>query len=244
MKINTIYLSYQGEVNPFGIGAPVIFVRTGGCHLRCYKNNPDINELCDTPEALEKNSGVDMTIEEIIFKLKDIRTSSGGVSLICLTGGDPLWRSTDELLEFFAHCHLNNFKVTVETSGTLNIANYRAYPSVFWILDYKLKSAAIKQKFIWGDIGNLRSSDFIKFVVYDQEDYTEFLSALPKLKQLTKATIAVGVYWGGKITNGQLISQLVDDKILGQVVINMQAHKLLTHYDLTDVSTTEIPKEL
>ena len=37
MKLNNIYTTFQGEVNAFGIGMPVIFIRLQGCHLRCYK---------------------------------------------------------------------------------------------------------------------------------------------------------------------------------------------------------------
>ena len=52
MFLNTIYTTFQGEVNPFGIGFPVIFLRLQGCHLRCYKKT--LGVLCDTPEGLDK----------------------------------------------------------------------------------------------------------------------------------------------------------------------------------------------
>lgn len=242
MRIQTIYSSYQGEVNKRGIGAPVIFVRTGGCHLRCYKET--LGVLCDTPEALEKSSGAEMTMDEIFDKVDNLSRNEGFIRYICLTGGDPLWRKPSELTDFFIESAKRGYEVSVETSGTLSIEKFYLYPNVSWVLDYKSISAGVKQEFVWENLDYLSQEDFIKFVIYDYKDLDEMAEMVPLLKDKTKAQIAVGLYWGGPVKSHILVAFLKAKGLLGQVVINMQSHKLLTHYDITSVKNTFIPTEL
>jgi organic radical activating enzyme len=70
LRLNTIYITYQGEVNHFGIGTHV-FLRLQGCPIRCYKDTMGV--LCDTPEALEKNNSLEVT--EIVNRLKTLRST-------------------------------------------------------------------------------------------------------------------------------------------------------------------------
>src|SRR5687768_7019810 len=97
-NINTIYPSFMGECNFRGIGAPVIFVRFQGCHLRCYKDT--LGTLCDTPEALEgKSGGKLLTLEEVVEKITYVSELMGGVRYLCFTGGDPLFQKPEPLIE-------------------------------------------------------------------------------------------------------------------------------------------------
>jgi len=245
MKISTIYPTYQGEVNIFGIGAPVIFVRTSGCHLRCYKET--LGLLCDTPNELDGTVGTDMSVEEIADSVRKISEDNGGIDLICFTGGDPLWRNQDEIHNLFAE--LSDFHISVETSGTLSIREFANYEHVSFVLDYKLSSAGVKQKFITKDLSVLSKNDIIKFVIYDQEDYSMFLELFKGLYESTLAKICVGTYWGGTkyMKSSTLIDMLKADRLLGKVHINMQAHKLLTMYDTLEesaFSAIKIPEKL
>ena len=249
MKIQTIYTSYQGEVNKFGIGAPVIFIRTAGCHLRCYKKTMGI--LCDTPEALSTESGDEMHhIAGILGKVRQLSNEAGGIKLVCLTGGDPLYRDPDSINDLLRVLGLAGFQVSVETSGTLSIANYRHHSHVSWVLDYKSISAGIKPKFQTQDIHLLKPTDYIKFVLNDEVDYNEFFDVVSVLKNQTSATIACGLFWGAKISYDWLIKTLIRDQMLGYVVINAQVHKMFTLYDHCvanenfDLSTISIPQKI
>lgn len=241
-KVNAIYATYQGEVNIQGIGAPVIFVRLQGCHLRCYLKT--LGTLCDTPEGLEKDfpGAMNIELDYILNVLQEIRAKSG-INLICLSGGDPLWRKQEEVFELLAAFSKAGFKTSVETSGTLSIKPYRNIPEVYWVLDYKLKSAGVPAPFKIDELSLLYNTDYIKFVVYDEEDYKEFKEVVYS-KLITDAQIAIGPYWGGKITSKQLVQNLLNDELLGKVKINAQMHKLLTLADNSDVSKLEIPKLL
>ena len=242
MEINAIYPAFDGEQNLWGIGAPTIFVRTQGCHLRCYL--PTLGVLCDTPEALEKKGGVTMTVDQIISDLTNIRATSG-ISKVTLSGGDPLWRNQDELHEFFAALGENNFYCSVETSGTLDFTHFFQYGHVSFVMDYKLKSCGIEEKYakmMQHNAKNARASDFIKFVVYDEADYQELLGTLPTLALISSAVMVVGPYWGGRIAPLELFNKMISDGVFqhGDVRMNYQVHKMAVASDYQTI----IPRKI
>jgi len=230
ININTVYTTFDGEVNPFGIGVPTIFVRTQGCHVRCYLRT--LGNLCDTPEALDmKKEGKLYSAKELSSKVLDI-TKKTGIKKVTLTGGDPLKANKGPLIDFLTHITENDIFVTIETSGTLYWAGYML-PKVSIIADYKLKSAGLKLPNILegldsGDIPSaLREIDWLKFVVYDRTDYDEMIKVVTRLISFgLKARIAVGVYFNGPVSTFQLYDWLEKDAFLGYVTINLQSHAL------------------
>src|ERR1700731_1618661 len=89
MFITEIFKSIQGEGTRAGL--PCIFVRLTGCNLRCT--------WCDTAYAF--HGGTKMSLEEILTRVEDLSavtkdgqpaktTSAGAISLVELTGGEPL----------------------------------------------------------------------------------------------------------------------------------------------------------
>lgn len=246
ISVNAIYATYQGEVNVRGIGAPVIFLRLQGCHIRCYKRT--LGTLCDTPEALQKDESKGMPISMIIEELIKLRRETG-INFICLSGGDPLWRDPALLKKLFSALTTIGFHISIETSGTIPIApffeeDFYNSDAITWVLDYKTKSAGIKNPFIIGDIHFLSEKDFIKFVLYDDADYKEFLDKVLYLKKMTKAKIAVGPYWGGKLTFSTIFDYLRRDGLLPHVTMNTQLHKMTTFCELRqgELTQIEIPK--
>lgn len=233
MYINTIYPGFMGEVNAYGIGAPCVFLRLSGCNLRCYKKV--LGTFCDTPEALVPRSGIEMTDAEIILKVLSYKRD-----LVCITGGEPFLQDIVPLVRDLTAQH--NIKVVIETNGSLEIPsgllhNYK----VNFVVDYKTSSAGVG-KMCEQNWDKLFSRDFIKFVIYNEDDFKEFVAWYRNYKGLAK--VAVGLFWGGKKKYMQLMVQL---ETLGitDVYLNVQAHKLEMLYDNTeDVSKIFIPKNL
>ena len=66
MRIAEIYSSRQGE----GLltGTPSTFVRASGCNLRCW--------FCDTPYTSWQPEGEDLSIDEIMRQVGDLRLSA------------------------------------------------------------------------------------------------------------------------------------------------------------------------
>jgi organic radical activating enzyme len=243
IAVNAMYPTFQGESNRYGMGAPVIFLRLQGCHIRCYVET--LGVLCDTPEALERDDSKGITVGEIIKQLNQIRYDTG-IGYVCLSGGDPLWRKREDIRALLLSITAAGFEVSVETSGTLSIAQYKDIPEVYWVLDYKLLSAGIKNTFCYEDLPLLNEFDFIKFVVKDEADYQQLLHVVPDIFPATKAKLAVGPYWGGDIRTLELFSRLQKDHLLEKVTLNVQLHKMATFVDFNDhlINSTEIPKLL
>lgn len=228
IRLNTIYITYQGEVNNFGIGEPVIFLRLQGCPIRCYKETMGI--LCDTPEALEKDDTTLVEIESVIEKLNNIRNQTG-ISYICLTGGDPLWQNKETLHYLFTRLEQEKFFVSVETSGVISIKPYLEYKGVFWVIDYKLKSAGVSTRYAEHNFF-VPKGTVIKFVVYDDEDLAEMIQVVNSGKFNSDAKFTAGLYWGTtKMTYQKLSGVLMENNLLGKISINFQTHKLAEFYD-------------
>lgn len=237
LAVNAMYPTYQGEVNAKGIGFPVIFLRLQGCHIRCYEAT--LGTLCDTPEALQKDDSMGKTLPDIIHDLNAIRLKTG-ISYICLSGGDPLWRKPDDVRSLLYALTAAGYEVSVETSGTLSIAPYKDITDVTWVLDYKLCSAGVKLPFSYKDLPLLYEKDFIKFVVYDEADYQQMCQIVPELLQSTRASLAVGAYWGGKMTTSGLVNRMLNDGLMSKVTLNVQLHKMVTYCDFNQEQLTKI----
>lgn len=241
MKVNTIYCTFQGEVNPFGIGFPVIFLRLQGCHLRCYKKTLGI--LCDTPEGLEKPIA-HTKISDIFAEIEKV-SEKYGIKVVTLTGGDPLWNKEEELIELFSGLVDRGFSICVETSGTISWLPYSVISNnIYWVLDYKLKSTGVKNSSeLFSDpehLQDLSEKDFIKFVIYDDTDLDEAIEVVKNLKDKTLATFAFGSFWGGKLTTFDIFNKLKNMNMLSYVTMNIQAHKMAVSSNYN----VEIPKEI
>ena len=240
MKLNTAYITFNGEVNAYGIGSPAIFLRLQGCHLRCYKKTFGV--LCDTPESLKNPKEAD-NISDIAEAVYSIYKKTN-VSLVTLTGGDPLNNHPSEVISLLKHLTDLGFRVSVETSGTIDWTRYlNISPLVTWVIDYKLKSAGIKdaaRQFTSGNLIQLCSKDYIKFVIYDNTDLEEAIRAVKRMSDKTEAILSVGAYWGGKLEPFEIFKGFQDAELLDAVTMNFQVHKMA----LASVYTKEFPKEI
>ncbi len=119
MQISEIFRSIQGESTRAGL--PCIFVRLTGCNLRCT--------WCDTAYAF--HGGTKMTVDEIWDRVEELSSagrgdpigrggSSRGVSLVELTGGEPLLQP--EVIPLAQKLLHSGYTVMIETSGERPVA--------------------------------------------------------------------------------------------------------------------------
>lgn len=213
MLINTIYPSFMGECNPFGIGAPCIFVRTQGCNLKCYKEFGG----CDTPDSLSFK-GKEMDNSDIVDAVR-------GYKLVCITGGEPLCQ--DDLASLLGTL-CRSHKVVIETNGSMDIRPYKHIKNVHFVVDYKLPSTCVEDRMFKDNFFVLDENDYIKFVIKDETDYKRFYTLTNGWR--VKAKIAVGTFWGGEMSYSELFDRLQKDE-LTHVHVNMQTHKMAFLYD-------------
>ena len=161
--VNEIFGSIDGE----GVrtGELATFIRLAGCNLRC--------RYCDTSYALKGNQGNQMSINEIIDKVKEI-----GDTNITLTGGEPLLQKNS--IELIDRLIEEGFFVNVETSGSIDITPLLD-KNVIITIDYKTRSSGMNDKMILDNYKKLRAIDVIKFVCNrdDFEDIKKFLRNNP-----------------------------------------------------------------
>ncbi|MFO7792885.1 MAG: radical SAM protein [Candidatus Saliniplasma sp.] len=160
MKINEIFYSLQGEGTQ--IGLPTIFIRTSGCNLRC--------EWCDTKYAWE--AGEEYTVQEIKSQIRDYP-----VKRVCITGGEPLMQ--DDLLDLVDVLG-QTYEISIETNGSLDIEQI-SKADVHISMDYKTPSSGMCGEMRDENIDFLKTTDVLKFVIADKDDYDFAKETIKKL---------------------------------------------------------------
>jgi 7-carboxy-7-deazaguanine synthase len=150
LRIFEIFHSLQGESSR--VGLPTVFVRLTGCPLRCG--------YCDTEYAF--HGGSTQSFDEILA-----RVASYQAQYVCVTGGEPLaQKGCHELLKMLCDA---GYKVSIETSGAMNIAQVDERVSV--IMDIKTPGSGEESKNLWTNVAALSAKDELKFVLVDRADY-------------------------------------------------------------------------
>ncbi|MGK0296566.1 MAG: 7-carboxy-7-deazaguanine synthase [Gammaproteobacteria bacterium] len=150
LRVNEIFLSLQGETSKSGL--LTTFIRLTGCPLRC--------QYCDTAYAFYE--GDKLSIKQIIDKISTYKTHH-----ITVTGGEPL--AQQNCRELLHHLCNKNYKVSLETSGAMDISEID--PRVKIILDLKTPGSGESNKNILENIHLLNKTDELKFVICNNNDY-------------------------------------------------------------------------
>ncbi|MCG8071062.1 MAG: 7-carboxy-7-deazaguanine synthase QueE [Candidatus Thiodiazotropha taylori] len=203
LRITEIFVSLQGESNT--VGLPTVFIRLTGCPLRCV--------YCDTEYAF--SGGEKMPIESILQQISEL-----GTRRICVTGGEPLAQAAcTELLSQLCDA---GYEVSLETSGALDISGVD--PRVERVIDLKTPGSGEVKKNRLANLGCLRASDQLKFVISDRADY-EWSRAMLKDHNLESACEILFSPVHGKQNPTQLAEWILQDRL--DVRFQMQLHKLL-----------------
>ena len=153
MKINEIFYSIQGEGNWTGL--PNIFIRTSGCNLRC--------SYCDTKYAYD-------TFKEIkIIKIID-EIRKYNCKKVCITGGEPLLQK--DMIKLVDELIKNNYNVSIETNGSIDIKPISNKKLVMISLDVKCPSSNMAEKMLYQNLLYLKKKDQLKFIIGDIKDYS------------------------------------------------------------------------
>lgn len=157
LVINEIYLSLQGESTYAGL--PCVFVRLTACDLRC--------SYCDTAYAFKE--GKRKSIADVLANVNTLAApfKRPVLPLVELTGGEPLLQKNS--LPLMKRLCDDGFTVLLETSGAHDISQVDT--RVHRIMDLKCPSSGESDKNYIANLGHLKSSDEIKFVIGTREDY-------------------------------------------------------------------------
>jgi len=220
MFITEIFKSIQGEGTRAGL--PCIFVRLTGCNLRCT--------WCDTAYAF--HGGQKLSVEEVMERVESLNRrsdgSTAGVSLVELTGGEPLLQ--EEVYPLAERLLAAGYTVMIETSGERFIG--RLPKEVIKIVDVKCPDSGEPDTFDPRNLEELGTNDEVKFVISSRRDY-EFareFSREHRLSERVREVLFSPVHddpngkWRG-LEPRELVEWMLEDGL--QVRLGLQLHKIV-----------------
>ncbi len=203
MRIAELYRTIQGETTYTGL--PCVIVRLAGCNLDC--------SYCDTPHAKEEHEGELLSMAEVLDRIVRLN-----VSLVCITGGEPLLQpETPALVQAVLE---RNFSVLVETNGTLDISILPRSSIV--ILDIKCPASNMIERIRWENIAQLKPHDEVKFVLANRHDYQWAVDVVRKYQLIGKVPVLFSPAFE-QLAPETLAQWILDDKLA--VRLNLQLHK-------------------
>ena len=150
IKLVEHFYSIQGE----GIfaGTPSIFLRFGGCNLNCsgfnvkYKINGEEFLGCDTFYAVDKRFSENwqkiQSVEELKKIIASYQTYGKKIKNIVITGGEPLIHiKNDIFIQLLDFLHQENYRITIETNGTIKIPNKPTFQNIIYSISLKLSNS-------------------------------------------------------------------------------------------------------
>lgn len=215
-KVVSIFLTFDGEVT---LGGPMqwsVFVRLGGCNLRCWKSTG----YCDAPHSLDINHPYpEMTAREIYLEIK----KHYPCRRVTITGGEPLFGRKDEVNELSSYLQSHHYTTSLETSGSIFMSkeDVRSYTCV--ILDLKPPSTEMSKLNDYKTLLNLRWTDYVKFVLSNREDYDWAKKVIDD--HVCSARIAFGPRYN-YLQPIELIEWMKQDKLY-DIQLNFQTHKFI-----------------
>lgn len=203
-----IFDSIDGE----GItaGCLATFIRLAGCNIRCG--------YCDTPYALKKEDGKDMTLAEIVERVVKI-----GNKHVTLTGGEPLW--CDRVKTLIEAIIAEGHRVNIETNGTLPIEPYTQLYGAVITMDYKTISSGMNGQMNLENLRRLRGVDVLK-IVCQESDFEDIEQMLKTYRPRCKIFLSP-IY--GKIEPVKLVNfaKHLRDEGIYNVRVQVQLHKII-----------------
>lgn len=202
MKVCEIFTSIQGEGSLVGI--PMLFVRLAGCNLRC--------SYCDTTYSFK--DGVEMSVGQIIDLAK-----SSPFEYVEITGGEPLLQEeVHELIDSLVKLK----GVLIETNGSVSIERVNRKAKI--VMDIKTPGSGMSERNYYENLGYLKESDEIKFVITSRDDFEWAREFLRERRIITKEILFSPAY--GLVEPSQLARWILEAAL--PVRLNLQIHKMIS----------------
>ena len=201
LNITEIFYSLQGEAKEVGI--PTVFVRLTGCPLRC--------NYCDTAYAFKGNNP--LSIQHILDEIAQYNTQ-----YVCVTGGEPMAQSNclkllDALID-------NDYKVSMETSGSIDIAPVNSKVSI--VMDIKTPSSTEEHQNRYENLSILKNKDQLKFVIASRSDF-DWCTEILENHEVESEVLFSPVY--ESLRPVELADWILEKKL--NVRLQVQLHKVL-----------------
>ena len=203
LRITEIFHSLQGE--SLNVGLPTVFVRLTGCPLRCV--------WCDTTYAF--GGGAWMDVDQVVEQVAGFRTSH-----VTVTGGEPLAQRA--CLSLLTDLCDRGLRVSLETSGAVTLSNVD--PRVKIVMDLKAPGSGEQGRNRWENLGDLRRTDQIKFVIAHRQDYDWAVARIEEHGLAERAHLLFSPVFE-QMDPAELAGWILEDRL--PVRFQLQLHKTL-----------------
>jgi 7-carboxy-7-deazaguanine synthase len=204
LRITEMFYSLQGETRT--VGLPTAFVRLTGCPLRCV--------YCDTEYAF--SGGELYTLDEIAT-----RVAKWQPGYVTVTGGEPL--AQPNCLPLLTLLCDAGYEVSLETGGAMTLEGVD--PRVVTVLDLKTPASGEVGRNDYSNIPRLKTTDQVKFVVCDREDYEWMRFKLSEYRLLDRVSDVLVSPSHGQLAGRELAEWILADNL--PVRMQLQLHKIL-----------------
>lgn len=203
VSVNEIFFSIQGEGDRSGW--PCIFIRLAFCNLRC--------SWCDSEYTFYE--GRESSIEQVMDAV-----SGYPCRLVEVTGGEPLMQ--EGAYPLMSRLCDAGYEVMVETSGSLDIG--RVDPRVRRIMDLKCPGSGMSSRNRMDNLGKLRETDELKFVIKDRLDYEWAKDLVMREALHERCPVLFSPVWD-EVANAELAGWILDEGL--PVRLQLQIHKFI-----------------
>jgi 7-carboxy-7-deazaguanine synthase len=220
VRLSELYVSMQGE-GP-RVGLPTVFVRFGGCNLRCAL------WPCDTPYAVDpkvyRNEWEQIGIPPMIDRITELSASTGATN-VCFTGGEPFLQKEDQLNEVIRSLGAAGYHLEAFTNGTLMYSR-TALKYVDMVMDWKLPGSGEdidNQIRLHENLPRMKNDPrhAIKFTI---AGWADFIAAKHIWEDRLKGhpvQVFAGIVWG-KMENEELVKWILNHQLPWRY--NVQVH--------------------
>lgn len=227
MRVSEIYASVQGE-GP-RVGQTTVFLRFGGCNLRCP------GWPCDTQHAIDPAFRKEWTVwdpKPLAERIEEVAYKSGA-RLVTLTGGEPFLQNKKDLESLCDVLWNKGFQVEAFTNGTLSYPMW-AMDNVSMIVDWKLRGSGEDP------LNEMRLSNLarmnerqkgpnvehaVKFVIKDWADFAAAKGLFYSYRtQVGDAHWYYGRVWEGELTDAQLVKAVMHEALPWRLNVQLHNH--------------------
>ena len=214
LRVSEVYTSIQGE-GP-RVGEPTVFVRFGGCNLRCP------GWPCDTQHAIDPKYRAEWIRTKPYDLAEDIL--SHYPKNICLTGGEPFLQNDDALEELVGRLQRGGRTVECFSNGAMMYPDW-APGHIRFVMDWKLTGSGeggpnSARSLNFTTLCNSHLQQAVKFTIADQTDFMEAYDIWRDLIQHTNIPVYAGVVWG-KLENEQLVGWILANKLPWKLTVQI-----------------------
>ena len=224
LRVTSLFLSIDGEVNARGQGTPSFFIRLAGCNLRCWQQSGG----CDTVYSF--GPGTSVGVDELLA-----RVDASGCPKVTLTGGEPLLQKGAALAALLRGLHERGVFVSMETNGSI-APDFEGREFVgSLVCDFKCPSTgctAAMRPFA-ALFRSLGPSDYVKFVLRDAADYAFARERVLEARDLRGGRPCPALAFSpmlptaaGGLPPDIMVARLLADRLF-EVQVNIQMHKYI-----------------